>query len=66
MNIGDEVRKARKKAKMTQNELAGHLNVTPIFISSIERNKRNPSIPTLQKIAEVTKTDLIIELKEEK
>ncbi|MFC1485660.1 XRE family transcriptional regulator [Candidatus Latescibacterota bacterium] len=45
------IREFRKKAKMTQGELAHKANINQAFLSDIERGKSNPSIQTLKNIA---------------
>jgi transcriptional regulator with XRE-family HTH domain len=52
MSIGDRVRKRRKHLKVTQQELARALGVTPQHISAIEQDKREPSLDSLAKLAE--------------
>lgn len=51
--IGENIKKARMNAKMSQRELAKKINKTGQFISLIENGKNNPSYDTLFKIAEV-------------
>ena len=68
ITIGDIIRAARKKRKLSQFELSGLVGVTEQHISAIECGKTNASIVTLLKImllslsfdklhAEVGKTD---------
>ncbi|MCX5999622.1 MAG: helix-turn-helix transcriptional regulator [Chloroflexi bacterium] len=52
MSLGDRVRIRRKRLKVTQRELAKALGVTPQHISAIEQDKRDPSLPSLVKLAE--------------
>lgn len=49
--IGQRIAEERKKAGMTQAQLAAKLNVTPQNISQYERGIKNPKIGTLNKIA---------------
>ena len=51
--IGDRIRDARKKAGLTQLQLADRIFVSESYIALIESNKRNPSTAVLSKIAEV-------------
>lgn len=44
MNFGTNVKKVRKKAKMTQAELASAASVTPSMINQIEKGIKNPSV----------------------
>ncbi|MCD7891209.1 MAG: helix-turn-helix domain-containing protein [Ruminococcus sp.] len=53
MLIGDKIREARKKAGLTQWQLAEKVFVSESYIALIERNKRNPSMSVLTKLAEV-------------
>ncbi len=52
MTIGERIRKRRQALKITQQELAKALGVTPQHISGIEQEKRNPSLSFLSKLAE--------------
>lgn len=47
---GDAIRNARKKAGLTQKELAQKTGLAEITIRQYENNKREPKIETLQKI----------------
>ncbi len=53
MLIGDKIREARKKAGLTQWQLAYKVFVSESYIALIESNKRNPSMAVLTKLAEV-------------
>jgi transcriptional regulator with XRE-family HTH domain len=50
--FGNELKKARKKAKLTQEALAGLANVHPTYISHLENNKKSPTLDTLFRICE--------------
>lgn len=50
--IGEKIREARKKAGLTQLQLANKIFVSESYIALIESNKRNPSTIVLSKIAE--------------
>jgi transcriptional regulator with XRE-family HTH domain len=52
MSIGDRIRKRRQVLKITQQELARAVAVTPQHISALEQNKRGPSLPSLARLAE--------------
>jgi transcriptional regulator with XRE-family HTH domain len=52
MSIGKRIRKRRQILKMTQQELAEAIGVTPQHISAIEQDKRDPSLSSLGKLAE--------------
>ncbi len=50
--IGDKIRDARKRAGLTQLQLANQLFISESYIALIESNRRNPSMNVLTKIAE--------------
>ncbi|MBA7670533.1 hypothetical protein ES703_78679 [subsurface metagenome] len=52
MNLGERIRKRRNVLKITQQELAKSLGMTPQHISAIEQGKRTPSLAFLAKAAE--------------
>ena len=51
MTTGQLIRAARKRAGMTQKELAEKLNISYVNISQLENDQRSPGLDTLQKIA---------------
>ncbi|MCL5774247.1 MAG: helix-turn-helix transcriptional regulator [Firmicutes bacterium] len=51
--IGIRIKQARLEADMTQEELAEAVEITPNYISMLERGRKNPSIQILKKIADV-------------
>ena len=53
MTRGERIRAARKKAGMTQGELAKRLNISFQSVAQWENDLRNPKLETLQKIASV-------------
>ena len=52
MSTGENIKKARKKACLTQKALAEALGVSPQMISLYENDERNPKYGTLEKIAD--------------
>lgn len=56
--IGARVQAARKRAKLSQEALAGAVGRTPESISNIERGKQLPNIETLSELARVLKVPL--------
>ena len=52
MSIGKRIRKRRQELKLTQEDMASALGLTPQHISGIEQDKRNPSLSSLAKLAE--------------
>lgn len=65
MNLGENIKKARKTAGVTQSELAERLQVYQKDISRWERNELTPSATTLAKICKAlnASADEILELK---
>ena len=65
MNLGENIRKARKTAGVTQKELAERLQVYPKDISRWENGERTPSAIALTKICRElnASADEILELK---
>ena len=51
MTLGQRLRARRQTLKLTQQELAEALGLTPQHISAIEQEKRAPSLPALAKLA---------------
>ena len=51
MTLGQRLRARRQTLKLTQQELAEALGLTPQHISAIEQEKRSPSLPSLAKLA---------------
>ena len=52
MNIGNNIKKYRKIKGLTQIQLAEKIGVSTITIKNYENNRRQPSLETLNKIAE--------------
>ncbi len=52
VSIGKRIRKRRQELKLTQQDLARALGLTPQHISVIEQDKRAPSLSSLGKLAE--------------
>ncbi len=53
--LGRNIKKCRKSAGLTQEQLAYKVRVSPTYIGFIEQAQRNPSLKTLDKIARVLK-----------
>ena len=49
--LGRKIRQRRKQAGLTLVELAERCNISPSFLSQIERDQANPSVGTLHDIA---------------
>lgn len=58
MTIGENIKNARKKAGLTQVELAKITNLSRSYIGDIEKDRYNPSLSTLKAIAEATNQSL--------
>jgi transcriptional regulator with XRE-family HTH domain len=52
LEIGENIRMARVKQRMSQRELGGRLGVSHAAVSDIERAKTRPGLDTLVVIAE--------------
>ena len=52
MTVGQRTRMRRQDLKITQQELAEGIGMSPQHISAIEQDKRAPSLPALAKLAE--------------
>ncbi|MCL4353435.1 MAG: helix-turn-helix transcriptional regulator [Patescibacteria group bacterium] len=52
-NVGQKIQKARKKAELTQEELAERIGVSSTYVGFIEQGQRVPSIKTADKISRV-------------
>ena len=48
--LGEEIRRARKEAGMTQEELADRAGLHYTYISLLERDKKSPTIDSLFRI----------------
>lgn len=50
IEIGERIKKSREKIEMTQEKLAEKVNVSPQYISDLERGVVGVAIPTLKNI----------------
>jgi len=66
VSLGQRIKKRRQILKITQQELAQGLGMTPQHISAIEQDKWSPSLALLPKLAEVlgVSTDYLLSGKE--
>lgn len=55
--VGTNVRRARNKAGLTQEQLALEAKIDLTYVGGIERGKRNPSVLVLTRIAEALAID---------
>jgi transcriptional regulator with XRE-family HTH domain len=51
MTVGENIKLYRKKAKLTQSELAQRANMSRSYLADVERDRYNPSVDTLKAIA---------------
>lgn len=58
MTTGERIKEARKRAGLTQKELADKLGISYVGISQWENNQRNPKLETLQRIADALGVDV--------
>ncbi len=49
-NVGAKIRYFRKKLCLSQEALAFKANIHPAYLGKLERNEKNPTIGTLEKI----------------
>ncbi len=57
-NVGYFIRKLRESKDLSQENIAGELNITTSAYSKIERGVTDPSVGRLLRIAEVLETDV--------
>jgi transcriptional regulator with XRE-family HTH domain len=57
VKIGTQLRAARERALLTQEELAAKAEVQPLTISRIETNKVEPRYSTIRKVAKALSVD---------
>jgi predicted nucleotidyltransferase/DNA-binding XRE family transcriptional regulator len=63
-SAGSIVRQARRRAGLTQAELAGRAGITQSVISAYESGRRQPSVPVLYSLVDATGLELIINLRQ--
>ena len=56
--LGGKVRALRRRAQVTQVQLASQLGISPSYLNLIEQNRRALSAPLLLKLAEILSFDL--------
>lgn len=50
--VGPAIRNLREQAGISQEELAGRAELDRTYVSGIERGRRNPSVKSLQRVAD--------------
>ena len=63
MRYGDLIKERRAILGLTQQDLSDYTGLSLHIIKSIESEKGNPSLKTLEKIAEVLGLELIMKVK---
>lgn len=53
MQVGQIIKELRKNNGYLQSDFADKLDITPTYLSLIEKNKKTPSIDLLQKIGDL-------------
>jgi XRE family transcriptional regulator, regulator of sulfur utilization len=53
MSLGSTVRTLRNSAGFSQKRFAESLSISPAYLSQIESDKREPTIPLLRKMADL-------------
>ena len=56
--LGKNIRKYRKRLKLSQENLAFEAHIERSYVSAIEKGKRNPSIQVVAKIARALKVSV--------
>lgn len=60
--VGDEIRRARKAAGLTQTELARRLDLTVPYVSNVEAGRVNLTVGQLARFADALGSDLQLRL----
>ncbi|MBO5718888.1 MAG: helix-turn-helix domain-containing protein [Bacteroidales bacterium] len=63
MKYGDLIKERRSILGLTQQELSDYCGLSVRLIKSIESEKGNPSLKTMEKIAETLGLELILKVK---
>lgn len=66
--LGDEIRKARLAAKLTQEQLAFEADISRNYVSLLELNQKSPTVDVLLRVAQALgiRASALIEAIEEK
>lgn len=51
--LGDELRKARLKAGLTQEQVAARTRISREYVSQLERNRQSPTVDMLLRICRI-------------
>ena len=63
MKYGNLIKERRAVLRLTQQDLSDYTGLSLRIIKSIESEKGNPSLKTLEKIAEVLGLELVMKVK---
>lgn len=64
MNIAKDIKERRSQLGISQQDLAEISEVSLATIKDIERGKGNPSLTTLEKIADVLGMEIVLQIKQ--
>lgn len=64
MNIAKDIKERRSQLGISQQDLAEISEVSLATIKDIERGKGNPSLTTLEKIADVLGMEVMLQIKQ--
>ena len=53
--LGNRIKRSRKLLKLTQEEVAAKVGISPVYMGYIEQGRNTPSLEVLEKIARVLK-----------
>lgn len=56
--IGRQIKRLRARLKLTQDKLAEKVNISPKYLSNIERGLENPTLDTFIRLAKSLNVDL--------
>jgi transcriptional regulator with XRE-family HTH domain len=57
--FGPIMRRLRRAKDLTQDEIAGRLEIAPSYISRLENNRKKPSVEMLFKIADALEVPVV-------
>lgn len=60
--VGQEVRRARKEAGLTQAEVAARLNTSPTYVTNVEAGRLNLTLGQLARITSAIGADLQVSM----
>lgn len=64
MDIAKDIKERRSQLRISQQDLAEISEVSLATIKDIERGKGNPSLTTLEKIADVLGMEVVLQIKQ--